>query len=202
MQKVELEIAGLASGHTSKNTSYTLILGEIDGDRRIPVVIGSFEAQAIALVLENIKPQRPLTHDLFKSMADDFEIEVLEVLISNLIEGVFYAKIKCVRENQEVEIDARTSDAIALAIRFDCPIYTSEDIMSAASILTDNDSVIKQEEPGRPDTDIDDFMDNIGEPTDYSGLETEDLEILLNEALQLEDYDKAATIRDEINRRK
>jgi len=200
MDKIELEIAGLASGHTSKNTSYTLILGDVNGDRRIPVIIGSFEAQAIALVLENIKPQRPLTHDLFKSFADDFHVDVIEVNICNLVEGVFYSKIKCVREDEEVEIDARTSDAIALAVRFDCPIYTNSDIMTAAGIVPDQE-VGNEDVPGRPD-EIDDFMQDIGESTDYSGLEMDDLEILLTEALQEEDYAKAASIRDEMNRRK
>jgi bifunctional DNase/RNase len=199
MDKIELEIAGLASGHTSKNTSYTLILGEVNGERRIPVVIGAFEAQAIALVLENIKPQRPLTHDLFKSFSEEFGVEVVEVFISNLVEGVFYSKVRCIRDNQEVEIDARTSDAIALAVRFDCPIYTNSEIMNAVGIEANPTEV---EAPGRPEQEIDDFMENIGEPTDYSALDLADLEILLNEALQEEDYDRAAMIRDEINKRK
>jgi uncharacterized protein len=200
MDKIELEIAGLASGHTSKNTSYTLILGEVNGERRIPVVIGSFEAQAIALVLENIKPQRPLTHDLFKSFADDFHVDIIEVSISNLVEGVFYSKIKCTREDEEVEIDARTSDAIALAVRFDCPIYTSSEIMTAAGIIPDQE-IGNDDIPGRPE-EIDDFMQDIGENTDYAGLELDDLEVLLTEALQDEDYAKAASIRDEMNKRK
>ncbi len=200
MDKIELEIAGLASGHTSKNTSYTLILGEVNGERRIPVVIGAFEAQAIALVLENIRPQRPLTHDLFKSFADDFHIDVIEIYICNLVEGVFYSKIKCIREDEEVEIDARTSDAIALAVRFECPIYTNSEIITAAGITQDNEDG-DEDIPGRPD-EIDDFMQEISENTDYSGLEIDDLETLLTEALQEEDYAKAASIRDELNRRK
>lgn len=199
MDKIELEIAGLASGHTSKNTSYTLILGEVGGDRRIPVVIGSFEAQAIALVLENIKPQRPLTHDLFKNFSEEFGIEVVEVFISNLVEGVFYSRIKCIKDDQIVELDARTSDAIAIAVRFDCPIYTNSIIMNAAGIAPEFE---EEETPGRPDREIDEFMQNIGNNADYTGLELEDLEILLQEALQEEDYDKAAAIRDEMNKRK
>ena len=200
MDKIELEIAGLASGHTSKNTSYTLILGEVNGERRIPVVIGSFEAQAIALVLENIKPQRPLTHDLFKSLSDEFHIDVIEINICNLVEGVFYSKIKCMRDDEEVEIDARTSDAIALAVRFDCPIYTNHEIITAAGIIPDVDEAL-DDTPGRPD-EIDDFMQEISDNTDYSGLDMDDLEILLTEALQDEDYAKAASIRDEMNKRK
>ncbi|MBO6518210.1 MAG: bifunctional nuclease family protein [Bacteroidia bacterium] len=199
MNKIELEIAGLASGHTSKNTSYTLILGEVNGDRRIPVVIGAFEAQAIALVLENIKPQRPLTHDLFKSFVEEYGVQITEVYISNLVEGVFYSKICCLKDGEHTEIDARTSDAIALAVRFDCPIYTNEDIIRAVGIDADPTEV---EAPGRPEKEIDEFMQNIGESTDYSALDLGDLEILLNEALQEEDYDKAAAIRDEMNKRK
>ena len=202
MSKIQLDIAGLTSGHTTKNTSYTLILGEVGGNRRIPVVIGAFEAQAIALVLENIKPQRPLTHDLFKSFAEGFNVEVKEVFISNLIEGVFYAKVLCVREGEEIEIDARTSDAIALAVRFSCPIYTSPEIMTTAGIESDDSDSDAEELPGRPEQEVDDFMQNIGESSDYSSFELEDLETLLEEALQEEDYDKAAQIRDEINRRR
>jgi bifunctional DNase/RNase len=172
----------------------------VNGERRIPVVIGSFEAQAIALILENIKPQRPLTHDLFKSFADGFHVDVIEVNISNLVEGVFYSTIKCTREDVEIEIDARTSDAIALAVRFDCPIYTNQDIMNAASIIPDQE-IDTEDQPGRPE-EIDDFMQDIGESTDYSGLDLDDLEILLTEALQDEDYAKAASIRDEMNKRK
>jgi len=202
MSKIQLDIAGLASGHTTKSTSYTLILGEVGGNRRIPVVIGAFEAQAIALVLENIKPQRPLTHDLFKSFAEGFDVEVKEVFISNLVEGVFYAKVLCVREGEEIEIDARTSDAIALAVRFSCPIYTSPEIMTTAGIESDDSDSDAEELPGRPEQEVDDFMQNIGESSDYSSFELEDLETLLEEALQDEDYDKAAQIRDEINRRR
>ena len=201
MDKIELEIIGLASGHTAKNTSYTLILGEVNGDRRIPVVIGAFEAQAIALVLENIKPQRPLTHDLIKSLVDEIDLEVVEVFISDLVEGVFYAKIRCISNEREIELDARTSDAIALAVRFDCPIYTSSKIIESVGINPDftQDHV---DEPGRAGEEIDDFMKNLNTSSDYEALEIADLEILLNEALQDEDYAKAAQIRDEIKRRK
>ena len=144
MDKIELEIAGLASGHTSKNTSYTLILGEVNGERRIPVVIGAFEAQAIASSAR--KHSSAATADarlVFKSFADDFHIDVIEVYICNLVEGVFYSKIKCIREDEEVEIDARTSDAIALAVRFECPIYTNAEIITAAGITQDNEEGTK-----------------------------------------------------------
>ncbi|MBI1305982.1 MAG: hypothetical protein GC181_05150 [Bacteroidetes bacterium] len=202
MQKIELEIAGLTSGHTSKNASYTLVLGEKNGDKRIPVVIGAYEAQAIALVLENIKPQRPLTHDLFKSFAEEFSVEIIEVYISDLVEGVFYSRIKCLKDGVVHEIDARTSDAIALAVRFNCPIFTNDSIMNAAGInLEEEEEASEFDEPERPDSD-DDLLSNIGESTDYSRLSLEELESLLSEAIQSEDYNKAAILRDEINRRK
>ncbi|MCB0733873.1 MAG: bifunctional nuclease family protein [Flavobacteriales bacterium] len=198
MAKIQLEIAGLTTGHTSKNSSYTLILMEKDGDRRIPVVIGAFEAQAIALVLENIQPQRPLTHDLIKNIAGEFDIEVIEVYISNLVEGVFYAKIKCLKDDIIHEIDARTSDAIALAVRFNCPIYTNKTIIDTAGITIEDE---EQAAPEQADSD-EDILSNIGESTDYSTMEIVELEALLAEAIQQEDYHRAALLRDEINRRK
>lgn len=198
MRKIELEIAGLTSGHTSKNASYTLVLVEKDGDKRIPVVIGAFEAQAIALVLENIQPQRPLTHDLLKNIAEDFDIKVVEVNISDLVEGVFYARIKCIKDGETREIDARTSDAIALAVRFGCPIYTNEEILNVAGVTMDE---VEKAEPERPQSD-DDLLSDIGESTDYSALELVELEALLADAIQMEDYARAAILRDEIKRRK
>jgi uncharacterized protein len=198
MRKIQLEIAGLTSGHTSKNASYTLVLVEKNGDKRIPVVIGAFEAQAIALVLENIQPQRPLTHDLFKSIAEEFEIQIIEVNISDLVEGVFYARIKCVQDGETREIDARTSDAVALAVRFNCPIYTNEQILDAAGITMDE---VEKSEPERPLAD-EDLLSDIGESTDYSALELVELEALLADAIQMEDYQRAATLRDEIQKRK
>ena len=198
MAKIQLEIAGLTTGHTSKNSSYTLILMEKDGDRRIPVVIGAFEAQAIALVLENIQPQRPLTHDLIKNIAGEFDIEVIEVYISNLVEGVFYAKIKCLKDDIIHEIDARTSDAIALAVRFNCPIYTNKTIIDTAGITIEDE---EQAAPEQADSD-EDILSHIGESTAYSTMEIVELEALLAEAIQQEDYHRAALLRDEINRRK
>ncbi|HHZ64098.1 MAG TPA: bifunctional nuclease family protein, partial [Flavobacteriales bacterium] len=134
MKKHKLDIIGLSYSQTQSG-AYALVLGEKDGKRRLPIIIGSFEAQAIAIVLEKMKPSRPLTHDLFKTFADSFSITVKEVIIYNLVEGIFFAKLICDNEGKEVEIDARTSDSIALAIRFSCPIYTYEFILSAAGII-------------------------------------------------------------------
>ena len=139
MKKHKLEIIGLTYSQTQSGP-YALVLGEAEGKRRLPIIIGSFEAQAIAIELEKMKPSRPLTHDLFKTFADSFNITIKEVIIYNLVEGIFFAKLICDREGKEVEIDARTSDSIALAIRFRCPIYTYEFILSAAGIMLEESS--------------------------------------------------------------
>lgn len=194
MEKVELEVVGLTSGHSQKS-SYTLILGEVDGRVKLPIVIGAFEAQAIALYLEKIKPQRPLTHDLFTSFAQSFQIKVKEVLINDLVEGIFYSRIVCQANGETVEIDARTSDAVALAIRFSCPIYTKKEILQNAGIELEDEAA---ENPEHVD---EDFMTRISQGEDYSELNMDELKELLDEAIQVEDYDKAAQIRDEINRR-
>ncbi len=194
MERVKLDISGLTSGHSQKS-SYTLILSEKEGNTKLPIVIGAFEAQAIALYLENIKPQRPLTHDLFKSFANSFKIKVKEVFISELVEGIFYSRIICESDAEKVEIDARTSDAVALAIRFKCPIYTSREIMNSAGIELDEET---EEAPERSDEDL---MMKIGSSEDFSNLDLDELQELLNEAIQVEDYDRAARLRDEINKR-
>ena len=138
MKKVRLEIVGLSYSQTQSG-AYALVLGESSGSRRLPIIIGGFEAQAIAIELEKMSPSRPLTHDLFKSFAQTFDITVNEVLIYNLVEGIFYAKLICTDGTREVEIDARTSDAIALAVRFNCDIYTYEFILKSAGIVLDDD---------------------------------------------------------------
>ncbi|MCB9246439.1 MAG: bifunctional nuclease family protein [Flavobacteriales bacterium] len=194
MEKVELEVVGLTSGHSQKS-SYTLILGEVDGQTKLPIVIGAFEAQAIALYLEKIKPQRPLTHDLFTSFAQSFRIKVKEVLINDLVEGIFYSRIVCQSNGETVEIDARTSDAVALAIRFGCPIFTRKDILLNAGIE------LEDEIPDNPEQVDEDIMARISHSQDFSDLSMEELKELLDEAIQVEDYDRAAQIRDEINRR-
>src|SRR5271170_2944214 len=139
MKKIKLEIIGLSYSQTQSG-AYALVLGEEKGKRRLPIIIGAFEAQAIAIELENMTPSRPLTHDLFKSFASSFDIEIEVVIVFNLVEGVFYAKLVCNDGEKKVEIDARTSDAIAIAVRFNCPIYTYEFILSSAGILLDENA--------------------------------------------------------------
>lgn len=192
MEKIELKIIGLSYSQTQSG-AYALVLSEKKGSRRLPIIIGGFEAQSIAIELEKMKPTRPLTHDLFKTFADSFEIKVLEIVIYNLVEGVFYAKIICQQEDNVVEIDARTSDAIAIGIRMNCPVYTFEHILSSAGILLENENIDEIEE--------DDFIEN-KEESISKDLTVEELEKLLNEALENEDYEKASEIRDEINKRK
>jgi bifunctional DNase/RNase len=176
--------------------AYTLVLGETKGKRRLPIVIGGFEAQAIAIELEKMTPSRPLTHDLFKSFVEGFNINVSEVIIYNLVEGIFFAKIITSDGSKEVEIDARTSDAIALAVRFNCPINTYEFILSQAGILLDDDAIVGANEP----IEKDDFVEI--KETDYLKKSTEELKQLLEVALDEEDYEKASHIRDELNNRK
>jgi len=192
--RVELNIVGLTSGHSQKS-SYTLILSEKGGFTKLPIVIGAFEAQSIALFLEKIKPQRPLTHDLFTSFAQSFKIKLKEVFINDLVEGIFYSRLICQSGEEIVEIDARTSDAVALAIRFNCPIYTKKEIMLSAGIELEEES---DESPERSDEDL---IMQISSNTGYSDLSLEELNELLEEAIQVEDYDKAALLRDEIKKR-
>lgn len=196
MKKVKLEIVGLSYSQTQTG-AYALVLGESKGKRRLPIIIGGFEAQAIAIELEKMTPSRPLTHDLFKSFAEGFDISVSEVLIYNLVEGIFFAKIICSNGVKDVEIDARTSDAIAVAVRFNCPINTYEFILSQAGIILDDEAINAATEAG---TDIDDLVE--ADVNDYLKKSTEELKQLLEAALADEDYEKASRIRDEINNRK
>ena len=195
MKKVKLEIVGLSYSQTQTG-AYALVLGETKGKRRLPIIIGGFEAQAIAIELEKMTPSRPLTHDLFKSFAEGFNINVSEVLVYNLVDGIFFAKIITSDGSKEVEIDARTSDAIALAVRFNCPINTYEFILSQAGILLDDDAIVGANEP----IEKDDFVEI--KETDYLKKSTEELKQLLEVALDEEDYEKASHIRDELNNRK
>ncbi|MBI1221837.1 MAG: hypothetical protein GC180_04460 [Bacteroidetes bacterium] len=198
MNKIRLDIVGLTSGQT--HGSYTLILGEETGERKLPIIIGSFEAQAIAIEIEKIVPFRPMTHDLFISFCKTFGIEVLEAYIHNLQEGVFYSKILCKQDGKTYEIDARTSDAIALAVRFKCPIYTNSGIMESAGItIEESNEAEKGMKAERPES-IEHNTPRSGD--DYPSMSLKDLEDLLDNALKIEDYAKAARIRDEINRRK
>ncbi len=190
MSRIKLNIIGLSSGQS--NGSYTLILGEDKGRRKLPIIIGSFEAQAIAIEIEKIVPFRPMTHDLFVAFCKTFNIQIIEVEIYNLIDGVFHAKLMFEVDGESREIDARTSDSIALAVRFKCPIYTYEDIMETAGVIF-NDDIINEPESETIHK----------QPTnDLASKSKEQLETLLEDALMDEDYDKAAIIRDELNKRK
>ena len=196
MKKIELEIVALSHSITQTH-SYAVVLGEIKGQRRLPIVIGGFEAQAIAVALEHMQPSRPLTHDLMKNFMNSFGVELQEVIISDLQEGIFYSKLVCYTENDTIEIDSRTSDALALAVRFGCPIYTYEHILENAGILMD-DNVTKKERNESVGTQEDISSDR----ENLSALGIEELHILLNEVLEQEDYIRAIAIRDEINKRK
>ena len=195
MKKVKLEIVGLSYSQTQTG-AYALVLGETKGKRRLPIIIGGFEAQAIAIELEKMTPSRPLTHDLFKSFAEGFNINIKEVIIYNLVEGIFFAKLITNNGDKEVEIDARTSDAIALAVRFNCPINTYEFILSQAGILLDDDAISGAESA----LEKEDLVEI--EETDYLKKSTEELKQMLDTALADEDYEKASRIRDELNNRK
>ncbi|KAA9339412.1 bifunctional nuclease family protein [Hymenobacter busanensis] len=206
MKKLQLEILGLSSSQ-SQSGSFALILGEKHGNRRLPIIIGMFEAQSIAIQIEKINPNRPLTHDLFKSFAEQVHVTVLEVLISDLKEGVFYSKIVCSDGATTFDLDSRPSDAIAIGLRFGVPIYTVESVMSEAGIiLSDLDDAADADDED-DDTDEDDGGEETtakpaAEPRDPSGqVSAEELSKMLAQALEREDYEKAAKIRDELNKR-
>ncbi|NNK80786.1 MAG: bifunctional nuclease family protein [Flavobacteriales bacterium] len=196
MEKIGLEIIGLSYSQTQTG-AYALILKELDGKRRLPIIIGGFEAQAIAIEIEKMTPSRPLTHDLFKSFSDSFDIEIKEIIIYNLMEGVFFSQLICVDANGvEREIDARTSDAVALAVRFQCPIYTYEFILSSAGIILDDELASESEMDETFELDV--VQENLQSDTQKS---MDQLERELEEALTAEDYERASKIRDEINSR-
>ena len=200
MKKIKLDIVGLSYSQTQSG-AYALVLGEVSGRRRLPIIIGSFEAQAIAIEIEKMTPSRPLTHDLFKSLGEAYNIKIQEIVIYNLVDGIFYSKLICTDGKKSVEIDARTSDAIAVAVRFDCPIYTFEFILSTAGIVIEGNDFV--------------YLENINETKEekttaatgttaggFAALSTDELRTKLQEALAEESYEKAAKIRDELNRRK
>ncbi len=197
MKKIPLDIVGLSYSQTQSG-AYALLLNESKGKRRLPIIIGGFEAQAIAIEMENMKPSRPLTHDLFKNFAETFEIKLKEVIIYNLVEGIFYAKLICARDNNEVEIDARTSDAIALAVRFNCPVYTYEFILNSAGIIMDDD--LTKESNSTKETKVEKTVEK--QEDDFRKKTAEELKDLLQNALDKEDYERASRIRDEINARR
>jgi uncharacterized protein len=196
VDKIKLEILGLSSSQ-SQSGSFALVLGEVEGNRRLPIIIGMFEAQAIAIEIEKIMPNRPMTHDLFKAFAHNFDYTLEEIIISDLREGVFFAKIVCSNDTKTVEIDARPSDAIAIGLRFNVPIFTHESVLSEAGIvLTDEES-----EAGKKTTSSSKQAKTKPTVDNLKDLSFDKLQTLLNDALKMEDYEKAAKIRDEINRR-
>lgn len=202
MKKVRLEIVGLSYSQTQSG-AYALVLGESAGTRRLPIIIGGFEAQAIAIELEKMSPSRPLTHDLFKAFAETFDVKVSEVLIYNLVEGIFYAKLICNDGSKDVEIDARTSDAIALAVRFNCPIFTYEFILKSAGIVLDDDAAaITGEETAAPKEHAQEVKTTSTSNDAYREKSTEELKNMLQTALDEEQYEMASKIRDELNQRK
>ncbi|MFM7511418.1 MAG: bifunctional nuclease family protein [Bacteroidota bacterium] len=197
MKKIELEIIAISHSITQTH-SYAVVLGEVNGSRRLPIVIGGFEAQAIAVALEKMNPSRPLTHDLMKNFLVAFGIDLHEVIINDLQEGVFYSKLVCSNEHDTIEIDSRTSDAIAMAVRFGCPIYTFEHILQNAGVLLE-----ETEESKRKKSETESLENEI-RTTGHEDLKTmsmEELNHLLTEVLESEDYIRAIAIRDEINSR-
>jgi bifunctional DNase/RNase len=196
MQKIKLNILGLSVSQ-SQSGAYALVLAEENGDRRIPIIIGPIEAQSIAIQLEGLKPPRPLTHDLFKHLASAFEIHVSEVIIYKLEEGIFYSELICTRNDKQIIIDSRTSDAVALSLRFGCPIFTTDEILQRAGIVIEFENEHGQEE----------WHQNTGDDPmkgkhEYEKYTSAELTQMLNNAVHAEDYEKASAIRDEINRRK
>ena len=202
MKKIKLEIIGLSFSQTQTG-AYALILGEADGKRRLPIIIGGFEAQAIAVELENMQPSRPLTHDLFRNFAVEYSINIDEIVIYNLEEGIFYSKSICSNSSGEIkEIDARTSDAIAMAVRFNCPIYTYEFILSSAGMVLDENEGAEEEKPKNlPKKSAEKKATAVGE-NEYTALTTEELKESLMKAIDDEAYETASKIRDELNKRK
>lgn len=190
MEKVRLDIIALSHSVTQSH-NYAVILGEQQGKRRLPIVIGGFEAQAIAVAMENMTPNRPLTHDLFKNTLDSFDIQLEEIIINNLLDGIFYAQLVCQQNGRTLLIDARTSDAISLAVRFQCPIYTYEFILESAGVILEEETT-----PGEGAA--------VSKPKSPSleSMSIEALEALLQESLEKEDYEKAAIIRDIIHSKK
>lgn len=199
MKKVPLDIVALSHSVTQSH-NYAVVLGEKGGVRRLPIVIGGFEAQAIAVAMERMQPNRPLTHDLFKDTLDTFEIELKEVIINNLIDGIFYARLVCIKDGEVIEIDSRTSDALAMAVRFECPMYTYEFILEAAGVILEDTEEMVEKEPVATSTASTSTVKSF--TSSLNSYSLEELESLLSEVLSDEDYEKAAQIRDELKRRK
>ncbi len=198
MEKIQLDIVAL-SHSVSQSHNYAVVLGEKDGSRRLPIVIGAFEAQAIAVAMERMTPNRPLTHDLFKNALETFGIELKEVIINDLLDGIFYAKLICLRQGEIIEIDSRTSDALAMAVRFSCPVYTYEFILETAGVILDDSSDEGEDEERMALREKSPKSQKKAGP--LSSYSIEALKKMLNEVLAEENYEKAARIRDEINKR-
>jgi hypothetical protein len=197
MKKIKLDIFNIQPSNTQTG-AYALILEENKGKRRIPIIIGVLEAQAIVVEKEKLKPNRPLTHDLFKPISSEFGIIFTEVIIYNLVEGVFYSKVICNNGEKEIEIDSRTSDAIALALRFNCPIYTFEFIIDTVGIAIDDD----EDESMIHDDSEEEFIEASTDEVSFTKYTNKQLSEMLQEALNEEDYERATSIRDELNARK
>ena len=200
MKKIELEIVALSHSITQTH-SYAVVLGEVDGLRRLPIVIGGFEAQAIAVALERMQPSRPLTHDLFANFMTTFGIELTEVLIYKLEEGIFFSKLMCRHEGENVEIDSRTSDALAMAVRANCKIYTYENILEMAGLYLEQSDVPAETATPEPKPAKVPVSGKTID-SDIKSMNLDDLNALLQKVLDQEDYVRAINIRDEINSRK
>ena len=203
MKKTELEIVALSHSITQTH-SYAVVLGEVDGLRRLPIVIGGFEAQAIAVALERMQPSRPLTHDLFANFMTTFGIELKEVVIYKLEEGIFFSKLICRHDGENIEIDSRTSDALALAVRANCKIYTFENILETAGLyLEQTDNTVAESAPEAKTSKAVPIINKpAAQDNDMKNMNLEDLNKLLQKVLEQEDYVRAINIRDEINSRK
>jgi bifunctional DNase/RNase len=199
VKKIKLEILGLSSSQSSQTGSFALVLGETEGNRRLPIIIGMFEAQAIAIEIEKIIPNRPMTHDLFKAFALNYHFTVEEIIISDLKEGVFFAKILCSDGLKKTEVDARPSDAIAIGLRFDSPIYTYENILAEAGIVL-TDEVEEEKTEAKAETKVK-VKKESSKKDDFKNYSLEKLNELLKEAIDMEDYERAAKIRDELSKR-
>lgn len=194
MKRIKLKVLGISYSQTQSG-AYALVLVEDNGERRIPIIIGGFEAQSIVIKLENLNPPRPLTHDLFKSFADSFGITLFEVFIDRLEEGVFYSKLTCSNGENEFSIDSRTSDAVALALRFNCPIFTTEEIIEKAGII------INQSQDGvEPESNEEALLGETS--SEYTQLNDEELARMMDDAVKREDYEVAAALKNEIDKRK
>jgi bifunctional DNase/RNase len=194
--KIELQIADISPSGSSSG-AYAMILAEVDGNRRLPIVIGGVEAQAIAIELEKMTPSRPLTHDLFRSLSNAYDIDIEEVLIYNLVEGIFFAKLITTMGGRTAEIDARTSDAVAIAVRFNCPIFCEDFILEQAGVSLDDVPAEENESE-----EFEEELQSIIKEDEPSGMSIDDLQKQLDLALEREEYEKASRLRDEINKRK